>query len=834
MAVVVNRVSGAWSSAATWALVENSTWTQIVTTQESGTTALTTSFQSGQNFTVPVAQTLQGLLLKVSSRTTTGGNTVSVRIFNVSTASAVANTTVTVDAVDMPIAGGWVFFKFPTNASLATGTNYRIEILSNVAASASFFRKTVTAANWTFGLVTTTSQSPAAADQVLIVGENSSFNVFQTLTVTVDNTAPTLFGPNTTGALALEVSSKGVLSFSTASGSNFILNLDGNIYINDGGEIRIGNASNPIPSTSTAAINFDCTTNVQWGVSVRTNGILNTHGAPKVTKAYMASEALPGDTQIVTDVSTAWSTGDVLAVATTGRNVIAQSETVSVTSSASGVMVPVTALLNLHDGSSITTEARAEVINLTRNVRISGVNTTIGTYMNTAASGTVNCVYTQFQYFGSSTAGSRGIESSITAGTFSFSGCSFANFEPANAVGILIGPTAIASVQNCVFYRQNLAAISFSAQLTTNTVSIVDVWAIGGTGMGSTALFNLTVNAGTYTGLNAAGGAATGVSFFSSGVSSSLTVSGIVSHSCVASNITINTISQLTQSNALFTNLVAYRGQVEGILLGSTITGACINTVIDGGRLFGNVSRGLTTGFVFSCQIRNMLIYNETGYDQPNGIAMNNHIEDTYIDDCEIGVILPHSVSDVRDVCPNNEHIATFRNCLFGSSTEFSGLSNYTPQSYVGSARHDKTTGVHKMFKKYGIITLDSTFYKVQSPSQRLTPSDSVNKLLSQEKRVAVPLGQAAQISVWVRKSTIGDGTAYIGNEVQIIALRDPSIGIFSDTVIATSSSLAYGAFEKITGTTPVVTDNGVVKLVATCDGVQGWVNIDLWTVGIV
>jgi hypothetical protein len=213
---------------------------------------------------------------------------------------------------------------------------------------------------------------------------------------------------------------------------------------------------------------------------------------------------------------------------------------------------------------------------------------------------------------------------------------------------------------------------------------------------------------------------------------------------------------------------------------------------------------------------------------------MNNHIENTYFDNCLIGVIVPHSTSDVRDVCPRNEHIAFFRNCQFGSTTEFSGLSNYTPQSYVGSAKHDGVAGNHKMYKKYGIITSDTVFYKTASPSQRLTPSDATNKLLSQEKRIAIPSGSGATVSVWVRKSVVGDGTQYNGNEVQIKLLADPALGITSDTILATSSAFSNGAFELISGSIPALTDNGVARVVATCDGTAGWVNVDLWSVVLV
>jgi len=834
MAFLVNRANGNWTSASTWAVIEASSWTAALATQETGTTALTAAFQASPNFTVPTTQTLQGILLKVQSRVLTAGNTVTARIFNVTGAAAVANTTVTVDVLDMPNGIGWVFFKFPANATLNTATNYQVQITANVANAATFYRKSATAAAWTFGLVTTTQQAPAAADQIVITGENSSIGAYQTLTVTMNNTSATVFGPNTAGQAAIEVSAKGVLSYTTAASTASLLTLAGNIFVNSGAVWQIGTSSAPIPAGSTAQLTFSLTANVQYGIQIRDSGTFTTYGAAKTSKTFLSAPENPGDTTLLTTDATGWLAGDLLAVSTTGRNAIAQSEAVSMTANAVGTNVPITALTNFHDGSASATAARALVINVSRNVKIAGTSATFQTYLNTpATTATVSLNNTQFQFFGSATAGTRGIDVNQVAGLFEMNGCACTNFEVALAMVNIAVATAVATFNDCVFYRIAGAAINQNVNLTTNTVTVNNCAAIGGTSMGTVALFNFNCNSGTYTNLYAYGGPNLGIAILSTATAPALTTNNWTVACCTGANITVNLISENTNSAALLDTLMSYRSAAEGVLLGSATTGACINTTIANARIFGNATRGLTAGFVFSSVIKSSLIYNETGYDQPIGLAFNNHIENLYVDDCQLGITLAHSNSDVRDVCPRNEHNATFRNCLFGSVTELSNQSLFTPGSAVGSARHDQTAGVQKMWKKYGLITLDNSFYKVQAPSQRLTPSDSSNKLLSQEKRIAVPSGQAATISVWVRKSVIGDGTAYSGNEIQIIALRDPAIGIFSDTVLATSSSLAFGDFEKITGTTPTLTDNGVVRIVATCDGIAGWVNVDLWTVAI-
>jgi hypothetical protein len=775
------------------------------------------------------------MLLKLGTRVATAGNTVTARIFNATGAVAVANTTVTIDVLDMPNGIAWVYFKFPASASLAAATNYQIQILSNVAGSASFQRKTVTAANWTFGLVTTTAATPTATDQILVQGEHTGFNVFQSFTVTMDNTAATIFGPNVAGASAIEISGKGAIEYTTAVSTNSLLTLDGNLTVNQDGIFRMGQSSAPIPSTSTATLIFDVASNVQYGLVQRVGGIVQTYGATKTTKTTLASNVGPGGTALTTNASTSWASGDTIAIASTVRAQIGQAETVTLSGAASGTTVPISAVTNFHDGNASANFARADVINLTRNVAIRGVSTALQTYISTGVSGTVDCAYTEFQYFGSATAGLRGIESNMTSGTFAFTGCTFENFEVAGSTGIVIASaTSIANIQNCVFYRQSAAAVSIPTTLTGNTVTINDCVAIGGTAMGSVALYNLLANSGTYTNLVGANGSVSAMLLQSTGTAATLTMTNWTAYVCTGANVQFNSISELTQSDALLSGLVSWRSTAEGLAIGSSVTGAAINTSIDGGRLYGNATRGITLGFVFSCNFRNLHIYNEVGYDQPSGVVMNNHVENTYFDNCQIGVILPHSTADVRDVCPRNEHIAFFRNCQFGSTTEVTGLSNFTPQSYVGSAKHDGVAGSHKMYKKYGIITSDTVFYKTASPSQRLTPSDATNKLLSQEKRIAIPSGSGATVSVWVRKSVVGDGTQYNGNEVQIKLLADPAIGIASDTILATSTAFSNGAFELISGTIPALTDNGAARVVATCDGTAGWVNVDLWSVVLV
>jgi hypothetical protein len=109
-----------------------------------------------------------------------------------------------------------------------------------------------------------------------------------------------------------------------------------------------------------------------------------------------------------------------------------------------------------------------------------------------------------------------------------------------------------------------------------------------------------------------------------------------------------------------------------------------------------------------------------------------------------------------------------------------------------------------------------------------MTPNIATQKLDGGLKKVAVVTGTTIVISVYVRKSVIGDGATYNGTQPRLILKADPAVGILVDTVIATGVS-ANGVWEKLSGTTPAITDNAVFQFIVDCDGTTGWVNVDDW-----
>lgn len=840
MAVLINNSSGDWATAGTWSTVSATGWAAALATQEAANTTTTTTYAPTTFLSTITtgAITIDALLMKIHAVTATPSGTLSVRLYKTNaTAGPVAGTEVTINVADLPTITSptWVQFKFAAPVTLPGGADtYAPQVVSSVASSVNFSRKSASAGDWTFGLRTTTNQVPTAGDQVLIAGEYSNVGVNAAHVVTMNSTAGVTIGTSTTGQVALEISNKGTLNWANSAASTYNMTLNGSLYVDFGGAIAIGTLASPMPSTSSATVTFNCTTNVQYSAFVRGNGSFTTYGASKTTKAYLAAPSAVAATTLTTDVSTSWASGDILAVASTTRNVL-ECEQTTMSGAASGTSVPVSALINGHDGSLLSNVAKAEIINLTRNVKIKGVSLTIQTAFVAQNAANVVLGYTEFQFMGSATGNLRGVEfqQNVNTGSTVVTGCAFRNFEVSSSVGIYISsvtpPTT--TISNCVFYRQSLSAMLAAAN--TTPITVTDCWAIAGATMAASSGMNFASQTGTFSNLNMAGSTSSGIIFTGNAIIAPYSVSNIVAHSCTSSNLSIQTTCDLTDTVAIYNNLVSYRSSADGLGLGTT-TISTVNNVINGAYLFGNATRGLTLTLAFDVSIQNANIYGEIAYPQTNGVVFNNHSDTVTMENCVIGFPVAHTTADFSDVCPRNQHQITLRNCFLGSSTEVTGQNNFTISCFVASARHEQIAGNQKAYYKYGIITLDNSFYVVAAPSQRITPSSATNKVRSIEKRIAVPNGKQAKVSVWIRKSVAGDGTVYNGSEVRMMLKEDNAIGIASDTLLATTTAAAYGAFEKLTATTQVVTDNGVVRIWLDCDGTTGWINSDLWTVEII
>jgi hypothetical protein len=211
----------------------------------------------------------------------------------------------------------------------------------------------------------------------------------------------------------------------------------------------------------------------------------------------------------------------------------------------------------------------------------------------------------------------------------------------------------------------------------------------------------------------------------------------------------------------------------------------------------------------------------------------------TIFDNCEFSTVSGIKTAHTIDIAHTNLPCYTqviLRNTKLGAATPVGAQAQLRFNGYVASTKHNQVAGDHRMWLRYGILSTDTIIFNTASPSMRIAPTSATMKLesapLYQGLKVAVNNGGTVTVSVYTRRSSAGDGAAYNGAQPRLIAKANPALGAsFDSDVVLDTHSAADGTWEQLSGTTPAVTDNGVVECVVDCDGTVGWVNLDDWAV---
>jgi hypothetical protein len=165
------------------------------------------------------------------------------------------------------------------------------------------------------------------------------------------------------------------------------------------------------------------------------------------------------------------------------------------------------------------------------------------------------------------------------------------------------------------------------------------------------------------------------------------------------------------------------------------------------------------------------------------------------------------------------------------SGTVFQFLPNLQPRSsYFRFQRYNQDNFDHRSFYREGLLTYDSAIFYDTAPSLRMTPSGATFKLESNRFRVPVASGATLNITVRVRKSDTGAGDAatYNGNQPRLMLEGNHAAhGNTSNTVMATASNAANGAWEDLVIGSSMAQSDTVFSFYFDCDGSVGWVNID-------
>lgn len=811
----------------------DSSWKTISSTgylfSESNTTASNTSMVRATAAAFSAGVVIEGILLRISSRNAVPTGTFSVELYN--STDSVQEKVVTCNVSDITggtgsLANGWVYFKFGSTFTTAA-KSYTVGISSSGSGQVTVYRD-ATAGNWSKGFVTSTTAAPASGDELYIAGPITGAGSITNVTVTMDNTASTQFAH-------VGVCDKATLTWGTSASTNYRLDVTGvswngtptanvGLALTGSGTMNVGTSGTRMPSTSTGVINLISTGTAASGNTfiIRSYTTLNMYGTQRTRAAKAAADFANGATSITTNISTGWKNGDLIAMGATARSATPSVESKALTADASGTTLTISAV---GTGKSGTSPVQCDLINLTSNVRIYGTSTTnTANIYKSAGISTVNLDNVEIRYMGSTTASFRGIDVLGTSNgsgldTFNMTDCAIYDFATAlTSIGFNTGATATDfALTRCVFYGPyfhiNIAAIT----VATGTMQLTDCVSIG-----SNAAFTLSdesvgVNGLIINGSTASNGAVITLT------SCTKTITNIAGTVCAVTGLSL-----LLRDAPNVSNITSYRCNSTGVSISNSAR-STITTM----TIFGNGTNNLnlaTSAFISDFLIDGADIQSGSGTTCPIGFSVSAGSFNNFIfSNATIGSVTTHSTGDISIGAVGYGSKIIFRDSTLGSSTQIASQSNLTNPDFIAIQRSGGVAGSNRTYYQSGRLDADSTIYDTSPYSARLTPNSASIKLQTKLFTCNIAASSTATISLKIRKSVVGDGAAYNGNQPRIILKANQSAGssFDSDIVAITADNNANGAFYTYTYTTPTSTDNTALEFYADCDGTAGWVNFD-------
>ena len=819
MAVLFSATSQNWTGS-NWKVVDATSYVA----SETAAILTTNSYVASSTFT-PGAITVEGILLRIKGANTNPVGTFSVQLYNSTGAVAVA--TVTCNCTDIPntkgtsFEGGWCYFKFGSPVTLLAATAYSVRVThsSAVGGAGIYVYRDATANNWSRGLVTSTTAAIAANDTAIIAGNITAAATTSVNTITFDYTGVDSYN-------GLEVGAYGKMVGENSASKNYAMTVASGflIIISHNGIMELSTSSSRLPTTSTFTITMTCTANGSNYMLVRNFATFRAFGATKTRKAKLAADLSVGGTSITTDVSTGWKTGDVIVIAGTETSGGSQLRTLA--SDATGTSVPITSATVATKGTSPTI---ADVINLTSNFKIQGSSQTLNAYCLTYQSSIFDVDNIEFRYMGANTASNLVVVINTSAAVGGFGrakDCSI-SFCAAGG-GIFTVTTSVGvTIDGCVGYPVGTTGTCFQLYnandnytgYLTNCVVIVPGQYAFGINVSPSVVFqyNTCANGSTVNAIQIVGRDNNG----GSGV-----IDNITCYRCT-SGIAVGVSAAAPLYKATITNVYAWRNTT------GLSTFYADDITIDTLTCFGNSVANVQINISDNILIRNADIQGGVTTVCPNGINLLGYKSNIVFERCNIGTVTKHTTTDIviSDAFGN---YVTFNNCNLGSNTLLTNQTRLPFKSQLAFQRFNGTAGSNRVYKKYGSLISDTTIFDSTPTSQRMTPSSASYKLPSSPFQISVNSGSTASFSVRVRKSVVGDGTAYNGNQPRLILRSNPSAGsTYNSDIVCATASASAGTWETLSYTLPAaVTDNVAMEFYVDCDGTTGWVNIDTIVAG--
>jgi len=765
MAYLLSTASGNWTSSSTWSAADTTNFIDSRT----ASTLLTTTPVANTSFTWATgAPTLQGIAVQLSVRAAAANGTMTAELYNVTGAASVRS--VTVNVADLSTTFGaagstWIFFKFSSNVTLATGTNYAIRLSTSIASQISCYALATT--NWSYQLITATAQAPTTNDSVIVTGTHTGVGAFSANTVTMDNTSATQYAN-------VYVSNRGTLQFGVAASTNYALTTNGvagTVFIvGYGGSFYIGGTGgNYLPSTSTATITLNCASALSTAINVFgtfiTGSTYANAGGTGTGKPFnkLNADVAAGATGSTVSISTTgWKSGDQIVVPSTTRTA-AQIEVITLNADQSGTSLSHGAYINAHGGNA-STLVQADLANITRNITIKSGSTTFRSNFQTQLNSSVSLYGVKFQDLGTTlTVSTAGVcVPALTAangGNFTMSYCvilnTTGNSTTLSGTGLFTTNDTNVTVSNNIFYNLGwTAAVTSCAIYGVNNNNMFlgnysSAFGCASTYCGSNNVFSSnTVTSGGYSG-----------GFYTNASNNSFYANSTNGLYFVGTN---------TFSTGM-NNFYIWRNNTNGLGINSSATTNSRTTLWDFTNcyIFGNTTSGIVA--IAACYTKitfiNSYIYGGTTLVQTYGVNPSTlYIDTLYFSGCLFGydntaTASPHVTANL--FTPTRQAAILMYSCQF-NGTEVSGqtpVAGYGTNSYGQSfvSINHNISGLNKQWLLNGTISGDSTTYNSTSPSLRMTPISSVYKLCSPTIKVPMMANTTSlppRVGISIRKSS--------------------------------------------------------------------------------
>jgi len=319
----------------------------------------------------------------------------------------------------------------------------------------------------------------------------------------------------------------GTLTVSTSVNTH--LKMRGNVTIASSGVFQQGTVANPIPAGVTHEVTLN-QNGVNVNYSITCNGTWVAQGASKPEFWCLLSQTVnAGATTIYVDRATGWKAGDQIVIASTSTSYNSHDLRTLSTDAGESSLSVTSGLTYTHEKSD--PYINAEIINLTRNIKIHGQSTSLQGYIVLGSTAVVDWDWIEIYWMGSATTGKRGIEiSSTTNNNVSIRYCSIHDFRVTSSNGINVTSSAAVDLKyNVSFYIDYYA---YSLNAGTAVVPPSDSIVIYGPNAYATGVYQSSSNYNVTNSISNMRISGTAYAIYIGGGDSAVPINSCVLHSC--------------------------------------------------------------------------------------------------------------------------------------------------------------------------------------------------------------------------------------------------------------------------------------------------------------